>query len=483
MKKMNFFAKLVLAVCVMSVFNACEQEPQDPTPNPTPDEGNPTIGECYTITFDALPEGVVLNDGIWEGSDGEGGFSINDVWFNNFYQNTPVSQNFAVVYCSGADADGNNSSFNVEGNPCQIKSVKVNNSTYAYLALKKGQDGWNEPDDIKCKEGDWFKVIFTGVKGGNETNTVDFYLADYRNERTYICNKWTEVDLTALGEVDQVKITIEGSISNKYGLLTPSYVCIDDVVLENDTITFDELPTDITLNENGVWDGSDGKGGFSIEGLTFNNVYKDDPEWGIYFDGGFNISNNIDMKTAGVANQYSVYDTNGYSNGGFYISNKNDMQTAGWTNQYSVYNTSGANGSKNFAVVHYSTYASADGSNSSFELDKTPSRIKSVKVNNSTYAYLSLKNGDGFAQPMSDGGWFKVIFTGALNGKTTSSVEFFLADYRDGKEFICSNWTEVDLTALGVVDQVKITFDGSDKGDYGLNTPTYVCIDDIEIEK
>ncbi len=262
MKKKNFWAKLVLAVCVMCVFNACEEEPKDPTPNPTPDEGSPTIGECYTITFDALPEGVALNaNGVWDGSGGEGGFSIDSIWFNNAY-NT---------------------------------------------------GGWS--------------------------------------------------------------------------------------------------------------------------------------------DGGFNISNNV------------------------------DMQTAGWTNQYSVYSKSGANGSQNFAVVHYSAYASADGSNSGFEFEKTPSHVKSVKVNNSTYTYLTLKNGDGFAQPMSDGDWFKVIFTGALNGKPTSSVEFFLADFRDGKTFICSEWTEVNLTTLGVVDQVKITFDGSDQGDYGLNTPTYVCIDDVEIEK
>ena len=44
-------------------------------------------------------------------------------------------------------------------------------------------------------------------------------------------------------------------------------------------------------------------------------------------------------------------------------------------------------------------------------------------------------------------------------------------------------WTWFDLSALGKVSSVKFNFSVSDdqKGAYGVNTPTYVAIDDIAV--
>ena len=38
----------------------------------------------------------------------------------------------------------------------------------------------------------------------------------------------------------------------------------------------------------------------------------------------------------------------------------------------------------------------------------------------------------------------------------------------------------VSFSILGDVDKLQFEFASSDTGDYGVNTPTYVCIDNIE---
>ncbi|WP_338396725.1 DUF4465 domain-containing protein [Persicobacter psychrovividus] len=106
--------------------------------------------------------------------------------------------------------------------------------------------------------------------------------------------------------------------------------------------------------------------------------------------------------------------------------------------------------------------------------------IKSISVNNLGVTYLSIMNGDGFAKKFEDGDWFKVTFTGLdAEGKETGAQDFYLADYRDGKTDVVSNWTNVDLSGLGAIKELKITFDGSDQGDNGLNTPKYLAIKEI----
>ena len=40
----------------------------------------------------------------------------------------------------------------------------------------------------------------------------------------------------------------------------------------------------------------------------------------------------------------------------------------------------------------------------------------------------------------------------------------------------------MDLTPLGVVSYIDFVMDTSDKGAYGMNTPTYFCIDNMKAE-
>jgi hypothetical protein len=57
--------------------------------------------------------------------------------------------------------------------------------------------------------------------------------------------------------------------------------------------------------------------------------------------------------------------------------------------------------------------------------------------------------------------------------------DFYLGDFRDGKEIIVNEWTELDLSTFDGVSYIKFAFDGTDLGSYGLNTPSYFCLDNI----
>ena len=176
-------------------------------------------------------------------------------------------------------------------------------------------------------------------------------------------------------------------------------------------------------------------------------------------------------------------------NGGVAISQWNDMATPSSPNQCSVYYSDatthfgGYGGSKTFAVAN-------DGGQISFEDGITECAFDHFYVTNSTYAALSMQNGDAFGAKVfsyADHDWFKLIITAVdKDGNDTGTpVEFYLADFRTATSpGIITNWTAVDLSPLGNhVHTITFEFDSSDIGQYGMNTPSYFCFDNLAIRK
>ena len=204
-----------------------------------------------------------------------------------------------------------------------------------------------------------------------------------------------------------------------------------------------------------------------------------------------------------------------YWNGGFAISDFTNMTQGDYQNQCSVYDKNGGHSGKNFAVAFgYSdshndsntTYdkcakiylTNANGyrvvtKDSPVEGEPKYGKFNSVWVCNTTYAYLVMKNGNSFTQGslQKQNGWFKVVFV-ALNAKGQpigKKVEYYLANFNSSKNTesgltnqIRTGWSKVDLSGLGdSVCTIAINFEGSDSSAYGLNTPAYVAIDDIDV--
>lgn len=214
------------------------------------------------------------------------------------------------------------------------------------------------------------------------------------------------------------------------------------------TVTFDDL----TLDTMVYWSGSDGSGSFSSGGVTFPNEYQ------------------------------------GYWSGGFIYSRSTDVTTAGYLNDFSAFTGMGANNSSNYAVSN-----SYSGSSIDFGEE---TELTSIALTNSTYAALSMLNGDFFgkvfgsvtnAQGNPDGtngeDYFRVLITGFdMNGDTTEQVVFYLADYRfadSTQDYIVDSWETVDLTSLGTVRYLEFKLESSDVGANGMNTPAYFALDNL----
>lgn len=80
-------------------------------------------------------------------------------------------------------------------------------------------------------QGDYFKMVINAEFADGSTQTLDYYLADYRSENSadwYYLDTWQWVDLRSLGSVKKFTFGFEGTKTNQYGLTTPTYFCLDD---------------------------------------------------------------------------------------------------------------------------------------------------------------------------------------------------------------------------------------------------------------
>jgi len=210
-----------------------------------------------------------------------------------------------------------------------------------------------------------------------------------------------------------------------------------------------------------------------IQRISFENVMLNSNGYQNYFPDGLILSD-VDFSNYFENSSYTFWS-------GFSVSNNTDKTTEGMDNQYSVYGNGGVGGSEKFAIVYDGWY---DGATFEKPFCKFPAgqefKFKGLWINNATYVVLDVKNGSAFTKKFTDGDWFKIIITGYNSaGNKTAAVEFYLADFRNGKNFICSDWTFVNLSVLGKVNKLGFAFDSSDKGAYGVNTPQYACIDDV----
>lgn len=214
--------------------------------------------------------------------------------------------------------------------------------------------------------------------------------------------------------------------------------------VKRDIIDFEELDP----GTSGYWNGMDGEGGFYSGNAFFVNDYNDD--WAAW--SGFAYTNHTDNVTADYTNQYSSITGTG----------------AGLSDNYSVYYYSGSPDTIQFSVEE---------------------KVESMSLCNTIYAYEVMLNGNDFAGKFggSDGtdpDWFKLIITPLDNSMTAlGSVEFYLADFRatdPSEDYILDTWQAIELSEFGFIKAMVFEMASSDTGNWGINNPAYVCLDNIE---
>ncbi|MCH2179871.1 MAG: DUF4465 domain-containing protein [Mariniblastus sp.] len=231
-----------------------------------------------------------------------------------------------------------------------------------------------------------------------------------------------------------------------------------------DVVDFEELTQFTGENPAGggqFFNGNNGTGtnnaGWSSGGVFFNNNYTDAGSYD-YWD-GWSYSNVVNAASAGYTNQYASYPGGGFDGAG------------------------GVSAGGNYAISY--------GNGAFFNLPGASS-LASVRLTNSTYAGLSMLNGDSFAKKFGgatgdDPDFFRVILTGFDGVDTTGNVigsvsvnlaDFTFADRAD--DYIVDEWIEVDLSALAVARSVQINYESSDMTNSGfINTPTYLAMDNL----
>lgn len=155
---------------------------------------------------------------------------------------------------------------------------------------------------------------------------------------------------------------------------------------------------------------------------------------------------------------------------GFTYSNTTDTTTAGYTNQYSAITGGGVNGSANYAIGNPGAYGVS-------RLDfAAPTMVEGAYFTNTTYAYLSMRDGDNFAKQFGLGDFFTLTVTGLDAADTiTNAINISLA--RDAN--LVDMWIWYDLMPLGEVSALEFSLSSSDNGDYGMNTPAYFAMDNL----
>ncbi len=202
---------------------------------------------------------------------------------------------------------------------------------------------------------------------------------------------------------------------------------------------------DISLAPNSAYSGEDQAGGFQSRGIGFNN-------------------SNI-----------------GYAWSGFAASNVQDATTPGFGNQFAAIAGSGYARSANYGVA-YDGGASGYGLFPTIAAPQGGAGFAGMWVTNTTYAYLSMANGDAYCRKFGQGDWFKLTATGFNGTAQTGATSFLLADLTSAdvaQHKIVSGWEWFDLAPLGAATSVQFTLSSSDCGAWGMNTPAYFAVDNV----
>jgi hypothetical protein len=439
------------------------------------------------LVFNAMAQSVAKFDDLtlapesfWNGSDLSGSFKSSGITFYNSYNKdwqswigfaysskTDVttagynnqysaitgsgyagSSNYAVCYPAPSAEIG----FDVT---TKATGFYVTNSTYAYLSMKNGDQFAKKFGGETGNDPDYFRLMIEALNAdGKAVDTVYFYLADFRfadNSKDYILNKWTWVDLSQLKEASKLRFSLSSS-DNSFGYMnTPGYFCMDDF---NGEKPFEYQPVTVADFENmnlgnqGFYNGSDNKGGFTSGNFRFTTNYT--AQW--------------DSWT------------------GFAASTKTDVTTPGYANQYSAITGQGIAGTAGYAVAYPSPV-----STTTFK----DTVVSGVYVTNSTYAYLSMKFGDTYAKKFggdsgNDQDYLVLTIEGfTSNNQSSGKVEFYLADFRNSdnsKDYILDSWKWIDLKSLGRISKLEFSLRSSDNSALGMNTPGYFCIDNLNQE-
>lgn len=148
-------------------------------------------------------------------------------------------------------------------------------------------------------------------------------------------------------------------------------------------------------------------------------------------------------------------------------------------NQFYSCTGTGANGNQPYLVAYASEY-SANYPACNITNEDGLFAPQSVSITNFAYMPVVLTQGDAYSRKFENGDYCVLhIYGVSVANDMRGPVDVYLADFRDGKTEILKEWKTVDLSSLGTVKQVAFSIESTDVGTWGINTPTYFCLDNF----
>ncbi|OWK37763.1 Ig-like domain repeat protein [Fimbriiglobus ruber] len=284
--------------------------------------------------------------------------------------------------------------------------------------------------------------------GATPTGTVAF--SDVSNGVT------TPLGTAPVSQVGSSPVTFAATLSATFTTegahdLTAVYSGDSNFATSTGTTTVNDGTTDVNFSDlslasNSYWNGSDGSGGFTSGGANFNNSY----------------DTTYDSWTGWA------YTNVNYTNTALYPNYPNDSD---YTYQYGAYPGTAPGGSGTYAVAYISSPATAITIPNGMQ-------VQSAMFTNTTYAALSMLNGDSFAKKFGPNDWFLLTITGEdASGNVVGTVPFYLAN--NGS--VLTTWQSADLSSLATAKTLVFSETSSDTGTFGMNTPAFFAMDDLTL--
>jgi hypothetical protein len=150
---------------------------------------------------------------------GYGGYGGSETFALHFGYNDPTYMGDTRTYVSFEDTS----------KTAVFEGFYVTNNTYAARAMKYGEGA----KKFTYADKDWFKLLIEGIApDGSVTDTVEFYLADFRIYGIGgVVEDWEYVDLSPLGAVTAIRFDLQSSDTGAAGMNTPAYFCFDDLTV------------------------------------------------------------------------------------------------------------------------------------------------------------------------------------------------------------------------------------------------------------
>ncbi|MCM1068000.1 MAG: DUF4465 domain-containing protein [Muribaculaceae bacterium] len=221
--------------------------------------------------------------------------------------------------------------------------------------------------------------------------------------------------------------------------------------------------------DNGAWTGTYDEDAEAIESQCFNFVHS---SMGSMAWWGFTASNSTDNSFRSNTVKYQ------FSNmacGGIVL----DADGTVKKDEHGAVVTDAA---VPYLVAYYGAYFGPRPVDMTFAEGKAYEPV-GVYVNLNNYAYYSIEQGDGFARAFTNGDRFTLTVHGVNPDGSEKSVDVILAKFDDGDLTINRGWRYVDLSTLGVVNELYFTMASTDSGAYGDNTPGYFCLDKLMVKE